>query len=132
MRSLTPVATSRCGGLVLGWRVPRALDPEQDGWIRADRDCVRRRGQVLDEFDVGLFVALEIDRFLAFSILESKNHPPQPRVFRLRMGNGLVVALARDVTENKERQCPQGLGITISLAKGGALELGEIPEPPDA
>src|ERR1700689_394003 len=45
------------------------------------------------------------------------------------MGDDLVETLAGHVIEREVRGCLQSVGVAISLAKGGALELGEIPEP---
>ena len=45
-------------------------------------------------------MTLEIQRLLAFGALESEHDPPQPRVFRLGVGDDLVVALACDMIEH--------------------------------
>src|SRR6185295_6058214 len=131
----SPKAPERPSGrrsLVRGRRIPGALDPEQDGRVGADRDGVRRRDQLLDELGVGLLVTLEIERLLAFGDLESEEDPPQPRVYRLGVGNDLVVALARAVIEHEMRVGLQDMAVAIFLAERGALKLGEVLEPPDA
>ena len=63
---------SLCDRLVLRWRIPEALGPEHDGWVCADRDRVLRRREFLDEFDIRLLVAVEVDRLLAFDFLNPK------------------------------------------------------------
>src|SRR6187455_1944762 len=76
-------------------------------------------------------MTVEIDGLLAFDILESEYHPPQPRILRLGMGDDFVVSFAGDVIEREVRGRLQCVDIAISLAKGGSLELGEISEPAD-
>src|SRR5450631_4910972 len=77
-------------------------------------------------------MTVEAERRLAFGVPESEDDPPQPRVFRLRVGDDFVVAFAGGVVEYEIRGSLQHVGVAIGLAKGRALELGEIPEPSDA
>src|ERR1700755_2761987 len=97
-----PPLPSGRGGLVFGWRVPVTLGSEQDGCIRTFGNGIGRRCEFPDEFDVGLLVAVEIDRLLAFGVFEPETHPPQPRIFRLGVSDDLVVTLARDMIEHEE------------------------------
>src|SRR3954468_20564338 len=123
---------SLCDSLVLRGRVPEALDPKHDGRVRAGRDCVVRRGEFLDEFDVRLRVTVEVDRRLAFGLLEAEDNSPHPRVFWLRVADDFAVSLASDVVEYETRKCFQDVRIAIGLAEGHALDLGEVFEPSNA
>src|ERR1043166_1594459 len=70
------VLRSLCDPLVLRGYVPVALGPEHDGRVRADRNCVLLRRELLDELDIGLFVTVEVERLLAFDVPESEDDPP--------------------------------------------------------
>jgi len=81
-------------------------------WVCAYEICVLRRGKLLDEFNIRLRVAVEVERRLAFDLPGIRRRSSTAaHIFRLRVGDSLVVSLRAMWSNAKKYKTLSGHGL---------------------